>query len=77
MIIGKLSTSAAAIYAASATVASLWWASDLSRRVQTIEQSTVTAERLARVETEVRALAQATRDLRTSVDGLAGNLKRR
>ena len=71
MIIEKLMAPATAVYIASASVASLWWASDLSRRVQTIEQSTVTAERLARLEAEVHALTAATHDLRASVDAFA------
>jgi hypothetical protein len=54
----KLVGPATLVYVASAGLAGLWWASDLSRRVLTIEHSTVTAERLARLEAEVHALAQ-------------------
>lgn len=63
------------VYVASAGFASLWWASDLSRRVLTIEHSTVTAERLARLEAEVHALGEATRELRTSVTELTRHLE--
>ncbi len=71
----KLVGPATLVYVASAGLAGLWWASDLSRRVLTIEHSTVTAERLARLEAEVHALSQATRDLRTSVTELSHSLK--
>ncbi len=71
----KLVGPATLVYVASAGFAGLWWASDLSRRVLTIEHSTVTAERLARLEAEVHALGQATRDLRTSVTELSQSLK--
>jgi len=40
-----------------------------------VEHSTVTAERLARLEAEVHALGEATRDLRTSVTDLSRSLK--
>jgi hypothetical protein len=71
----KLVGPATLVYVASAGLAGLWWASDLSRRVLTIEHSTVTAERLARLEAEVHALGQATRDLRTSVNELSHSFK--
>jgi hypothetical protein len=71
----KLVGPATLVYVASAALAGLWWASDLSRRVLTIEHSTVTAERLARLEAEVHALGQATRDLRTSVTELSHSFK--
>lgn len=64
------------VYLVSATVAALWWASDLTRRVTTIEGSTVTAERLARLETEVRSLAESTRELKASINELVHELKR-
>lgn len=71
----KLVGPATLVYVASAGLAGLWWASDLSRRVLTIEHSTVTAERLARLEAEVHSLGEATRDLRTSVTELSQSLK--
>ena len=64
------------VYLVSATVAALWWASDLTRRVTTIEGSTVTAERIARLETEVRSLAEGTRELKASINELVHELKR-
>lgn len=64
------------VYLISATVAALWWASDLSRRVQTIESSTVTAERIARLEQEVRALSDSTRDLKANIAELVHELRR-
>lgn len=63
------------VYLVSASVAALWWASDLTRRVTTIETSAVTAERLARLEVEVRALAESTRDLKVSVSALLRDLR--
>ena len=63
------------IYLVSATTAALWWASDLTRRVNTIEASTVTAERIATLESEVSALAQNTRELRASVNELVRELR--
>lgn len=66
----KLFGPATLVYVASASVAGLWWASDLSRRVTTIEHSTVTAERLASLEAEVRALRETTLELKQSVNEL-------
>jgi hypothetical protein len=77
MSFDKLWGPATVVYLVSATVAGLWWASDLTRRVQTIEQSTVTAERIARLEVEVRALGDNTRDLKGSVRELVRELRRR
>lgn len=67
---------ATVVYLISASVAALWWASDLTRRVQTIEGSTVTGERIARLETEVRGLAESTRELKGSISELVRELKR-
>lgn len=64
------------VYLISATVAALWWASDLTRRVKTIEASTVTAERIARLETEVNSLGDSTKDLKASINDLVHELKR-
>lgn len=64
------------VYLCSATVAALWWASDLTRRVTVLEGSTVTAERIARLEQEVRALAESTHELKGSVGELVRELKR-
>jgi uncharacterized protein YlxW (UPF0749 family) len=74
-MIEKFIGPATLVYAFSASVASLWWAADLSRRVDTIEHSTVTAERLARLEAEVHALGQATRDMKESVNDLSRALR--
>jgi hypothetical protein len=70
-MIEKLAAPATIVYVVSATIASLWWAADLSRRVTTIEHSTVTAERLARLEAEVHALSQATREMKESLSDLS------
>jgi hypothetical protein len=64
------------VYLVSATVAALWWASDLTRRVQTVESSTVTAERIARLEVEVKALAESTHDLKVAVSDLVHEIRR-
>lgn len=64
------------VYLASASVTGLWWASDLTRRVQTMEGSTVTGERIARLESEVRGLAENTRELKGSINELVKELKR-
>lgn len=74
-MIGKLMSHAGFAWAASAVIASLWWASDLSRRVDTMEHSTVTAERLARLEAEVHALGETTGQLRQAVNDLSRNLR--
>lgn len=70
MMMQKIFGPASIVWMLSASIASLWWASDLSRRVQTIEQTTVTAERLARLESEVHALSQNTSELKLSVNEL-------
>ena len=67
---------ATVVYLASASVMALWWASDLTRRVQTIEGSTVTGERIARLETEVRALGESTRELKGSINELVRELRK-
>ena len=77
MMFEKIVGPATVVYLVSATVAALWWASDLTRRVQTIEQSTVTAERIARLEEEVRALSENSRDLKAGVKDLLRELSRR
>jgi hypothetical protein len=76
-MIEKFIAPATIVYVLSASVASLWWAADLSRRVDTIEHSTVTAERLARLEAEVHALGQATRDMRESIADLSRAIRAR
>lgn len=65
------------VYLISATVAALWWASDLTRRVKTVETSTVTAERIARLETEVGTLGDSTKELKASINDLVRELRRR
>lgn len=77
MTLEKILGPATLVYFVSATVAALWWASDLTRRVDTIEHSTVTAERIARLEVEVRVLSDGTRDLNASVAGLLRELDAR
>ena len=67
---------ATSVYLISATVAALWWASDLTRRVKTIEESTVTAERIARLETEVRTLGDNTKELKAGIGELVRELRR-
>ena len=69
-MISKLMSHAGFAWIASACIAGLWWASDLSRRVDTMEHSTVTAERLARLEAEVHALAETTGELKRAVTEL-------
>mgnify|MGYP001435105965 CR=1 FL=1 len=77
MSFDKVLGPATVVYLISATVAALWWASDLTRRVKTIEESTVTAERIARLEAEVRTLADNTRELKSGVNDLVRELRRR
>lgn len=76
MSMDKVVGPATIIYLVSATVAALWWASDLTRRVQTVESSTVTAERIARLEVEVKALAEGTRELKVAVSDLVQEIRR-
>jgi translation initiation factor IF-2 len=72
----KILGPATIVYLISGTVAALWWASDLTRRVTTVEASTVTAERIARLETEVRGLGENTRELKGSVQDLVRELRK-
>jgi hypothetical protein len=72
----KLIGPATVIYLVSASVAALWWASDLSARVAALEHSTVTAERIARLEVEVEGLSQTNKDLKRGVDDLVRELRR-
>ncbi len=73
----KLIGPATLVYLASVSVAALWWASDLNTRAHAIERSSVTAERIARLETEVKALAQNTNELKSSVNELVQELRRK
>lgn len=77
MSFDKLIGPATIVYLIGATVTALWWASDLTRRVNTIEGSTVTAERIARLETEVRTLGDNTRELKGSINELVRELRKR
>ncbi|MFM9863661.1 MAG: hypothetical protein ACKVRO_08640 [Micropepsaceae bacterium] len=77
MTADKLIGPATLIYLASVSTAALWWASDLTTRVAQIESSTVTAERIARLETQVAALNENTNDLKRSVNNLVHELKRK
>ena len=76
MRFNKIMGPATLVYLVSATVGALWWASDLTRRVKTIESSTVTAERIARLETEVHTLADNTKELKRSINDLVHELRR-
>ncbi|MBL9098523.1 MAG: hypothetical protein JNK07_16455 [Alphaproteobacteria bacterium] len=76
MSLDKVLGPATIVYLVSATVAALWWASDLTRRVQTVESSTVTAERIARLEVEVKALAEGTHELKVAVSDLVREIRR-
>ena len=71
----KLIGPATVIYLVSASVAALWWASDLSARVAALEHSTVTGERIARLESETAALAGTTKDLKLAVNDLVRELR--
>jgi translation initiation factor IF-2 len=75
MSFDKVLGPATIVYLLSATVAALWWASDLTRRVTTVEASTVTAERIARLEAEVRGLGENTKELKSSVQELVRELR--
>jgi len=74
-MIEKIAGHAGLAWIISACIAGLWWASDLSRRVDTMEHTTVTAERLARLEAEVHALGETTGQLRQAVTDLSRNLR--
>ena len=75
MSFDKLLGPATLVYLASATVTALWWASDVTARVATLEHSTVTAERIARLEAETAALADNTRELKAGVNDLVRELR--
>lgn len=77
MKVDRMIGPASFVYLVAATVTALWWASDLTRRVDTIEHSTVTAERIARLEEQVGTLAENTKDLRASVNDLVRELRRK
>ena len=75
MTLDKLIGPATLVYLASASVAALWWASALTTRVATLERSTVTAERIARLEAETATLADNTKDLKLAVNELVHELR--
>jgi hypothetical protein len=77
MTVDKLVGPATVIYLISMSVAALWWASDLTARVAVLEHTTVTAERIARIETEVATLADVTKDLRQGVNELVREFRSR
>jgi hypothetical protein len=74
MTFDKLVGPATVVYLASGSIAALWWASDLSSRVATLEHSTVTAERITRLEVQVGALADGTREMKSTVNDLVRDL---
>ena len=75
MTLDKVFGPATLVYLATVSVAALWWASDLTTRVHAIERSTVTAERIARLETEVAAMSENTNDLKRDVAELVTELR--
>lgn len=77
MTADKLVGPATVIYLVSVSVAALWWASDLTARVAVLEHTTVAAERIARIETEVATLADVTEDLKHGVNELVHDLRKR
>jgi len=72
----KIFDGTVAVYLIGASAAGLWWAADLTRQVTTLNGSTVTAERIATLETEVRNLGDSTRELKVSINDLVRELKR-
>lgn len=74
MTFDKLVGPATVVYLASVSIAALWWASDLTTRVATLEHSTVTAERITRLEVQVGALADGTREMKSTVNDLVRDL---
>jgi hypothetical protein len=76
MTAGKFLGPATLVYLASVSVAALWWASDLTARVTAIERSTVTAERIARLEAQVAGMSENTKDLKRGVEDLVAELRR-
>lgn len=48
----------------------------LTHRVETLEKSTVTAERIARMETNIDNMTRSASDLRASVDLLSRQIRR-
>jgi hypothetical protein len=75
MTFDKLVGPATIVYLASLSIAALWWASDLTTRVATLEHSTVTAERITRLEVQVDALSENTKELRVAVMKLVSELR--
>lgn len=75
MTIDKLFGPATVVYVVSVTVAALWWASDLTARVTTLENSTVTAERITRLEAQIGALAEGTHEMKSTVNELVRELR--
>ncbi len=75
MKLDRLFGPATVVYLVSVTVATLWWASDLTARVAALEHSTVTVERIARLETQVAALGHNTRDMKVAVNDLVRELR--
>lgn len=57
-------------------IAGAFFFGGLAARVQVLEQSTVTAERMATLESEVRAMRQSTDDLKGSVKDLVVAVRR-
>jgi hypothetical protein len=75
MTFDKLFGPATVIYLISVTVAALWWASNLTTRVTTLEHSTITAERITRLEAQVGVLADGTHEMKSTVNDLARELR--
>lgn len=56
--------------------AALWWASGIDKTVTRLDQSTVTAERIGKLETEVKLMAVSNGKLETAVNDLLRELRR-
>jgi HAMP domain-containing protein len=56
--------------------AALWWASGIDTDVDTLKQSTVTAERIGKLETKVDQMKETNGKLETAVNELVRELRR-
>lgn len=65
-----------ALYLVGQTITALWWASDMTTRVSTLEKTTVTDGRIARLEVSVNNLSEANRDLKVSINELVRELRK-
>lgn len=65
-----------ALFLIGQTVVAIWWAASINSDVNSLKNSTVSGERIVRLETQMNTLEGSNRDLKISIDTLAREIRR-